>query len=125
MTGESFSSLEQLSYPMLAGQIGTPFYVRLSPGRLVKLELIKAPLAPATPITPGRQLPGDTGNEKFSLIFSGPKDAVLASAIHRFEHSQLGQFEMYVGQIGAQDPARIRYEAGFNRPATMRPQPHP
>lgn len=117
MTGGRFLSLEQLSYPILAGQIGTPFHVRIAPGQIVELKLIKAPLAPPTPWIAGRRPPGDAGNEKFSLIFSGPRDKVLAAAIHRFEHPQLGQFEMYIGQIGARFVDGVRYEAGFNRPA--------
>ena len=113
-----FRSLEQMSYPVLAGQVTTPFRVRLSPRRVVELTLLKAPLVRPTPITPGRPLPGDAGYEKFSLIFSGPKDALLPSAIHRFEHHQLGRFEMFIGQIGMPDADSVRYEAGFNRPAT-------
>jgi hypothetical protein len=117
MSDGGFQSLAQMSYPVLAGQINTVFRVRLSPLRAVELKLLKAPLAPPTPITQGKRLPGDAGNEKFSLIFSGPKDPLIEPAIHRFEHGQLGRFDMYVGQIGTQDNnGSVRYEAGFNRP---------
>jgi hypothetical protein len=112
-----FQSLDQMSYPVLAGQINTVFRVRLSPRRVVELYLLKAPLAPPTPIRPGRPLPGDAGNEKFSLIFSGPKDDLIEPAIQQFEHGQLGRFDMYIGQIGTQDTGSARYEAVFNRPA--------
>ena len=112
----SVQSLEHLSYAALAREVHTPFRVRLAPGRTVKLTLLKAPLARPTPATRGGPPPGDAGNEKFSLIFSGPKDALLASAIHKFEHGQLGRFEMYIGQIGTEDTECVRYEAGFNRP---------
>ena len=118
MAEGGFQSLEQMSYPVLAGQVNTRFRVRLSPWRVVELKLLKAPLARPTPIRPGRPLPGDAGYEKFSLIFSGPKDVLLPSAIHRFEHDQLGQFEMFIGQIGMPDADSVRYQAGFNRPAT-------
>lgn len=117
MSGGGFQSLDQMSYPVLAGQINTVFRVRLSPRRVVELNLLKAPLAPPTPITPGPRLPGDAGNEKFSLIFSGPKDDLIEPAIQQFEHQQLGRFDMYIGQIGAQDTRSVRYEAVFNRPA--------
>jgi hypothetical protein len=83
----------------------------------VELKLLKAPVAPPTPARPGHRPPGDAGNEKFSLIFSGPKEALLASAIHQFEHRHLGRFEMYIGQIGARDTDGVRYEAVFNQPA--------
>jgi hypothetical protein len=112
-----FQSLEQMSYPVLAGQVNSTFRVCIAPRQVVELKLLKAPLAPSTPVRPGRPLPGDAGHEKFSLIFSGPKHTPLPSAIHRFEHEQLGRFDMYVGQIGIQHTGRVRYEAGFNRPA--------
>jgi hypothetical protein len=110
-------SLGQLSYESLAGQLNTPFRVRLSPRQVVELKLLKARMTPPTPALPGRRPPGDAGNEKFSLIFSGPKEALLASAIHQFEHPHLGRFELYIGQIGAPDTDSVRYEAVFNHPA--------
>jgi len=116
--GGNIQSLAQMGYAVLAGQINTLFRVCLSPGRAVELKLLKAPLASPSPTMPGHRSPGDSRNEKFSLIFSGPKDVLLESAIHQFEHRQLGQFEMYIDQIGTQDPDRVRYEAVFNRPAT-------
>jgi hypothetical protein len=116
-SSSGFQPLENLGYPVLAGQVNTLFRVRVSPRQVVRLKLLKAPLARPTPVQPGKPLPGDAGYEKFSLIFSGPKDALLASAIHRFEHDQLGRFDMYLGQIGRPEADGVRYEAGFNRPA--------
>jgi hypothetical protein len=110
-------SLAQMSCAVLAAQVNTVFRVRLSPGRTVELKLLKARLGPPTPIRPGRRLPEDAGYEKFSLIFSGPRDALLASAIHRFEHAQLGRFDMFIGQIGRLEADGAHYEAGFHRPA--------
>lgn len=114
---EGFKTFGKLNYRSLVCQVNTLFRVHLSPGQVVELKLLKAPVAPPTPCTPGRRPPGDAGNEKFSLIFSGPKETLLASAIHQFEHRQLGRFEIYIGQIGAQDTEGVRYEAVFNQPA--------
>lgn len=111
-----FRSLEQISYPLLAAQINTVFRVHHAPGRVIELTLLKAPLAAPSPIVPGRRPPADAGNEKFSLIFSGSREELLTAAIHPFEHDQLGEFEMYVGQIGTLDPVRVRYQSVFNRP---------
>jgi len=113
----SHQSLDEMSYPLFAAQINTLFRVRLSPLQTVELKLVKAPFAPSTRITPGRRLPGDVGYEKFSLVFSGSKHELIESAIHRFEHEELGRFEMYVGQVGTMDADDVRYEAGFNRHA--------
>ena len=85
---------------------------------MVELKLLKAPVAVSTPVTPGRRLPGDAGYEKFSLIFSGPKKEFIEPAIYRFEHAQLGRFDMYIGQIGPRDADSVRYETVFNRPAS-------
>jgi hypothetical protein len=117
LSGNGLQCLDQMSYPVLAGQINTVFRVCLSPRQVVELKLIKAPLAPPTPVKPGGRLPGDAGNEKFSLIFSGLKDEFIPDAIHRVEHGQLGRFDMYIGQIGARDTDQSRYETVFNRPA--------
>ena len=59
----------------------------------------------------------DTKN--FRSFSADPKDELIESAIHRFEHEELGRFEMYVGQIGTADNDDVRYEAGFNRPAPV------
>jgi hypothetical protein len=112
----TFRPLVDLEYPALAGQVNTQFQVRLASGQTLPLKLLKAPLAPPTPVVSGRRPPGDAGNEKFSLIFSGPKDQLIEPAIHQFEHEDLGRFEMYIGQIGTCDPDAVRYETVFNRP---------
>lgn len=117
LAGDTVPATGPLHFARLAGQVNTPFQVQLSSGQLVSLTLLDARLTPPTPIVPGRRLPGDAGNEKFSLIFRGPKESLLASAIHRFEHDQLGRFEIYIGEIGRRDMDSVRYEAVFNRPA--------
>ena len=114
----NFRPLETLSYAELAAQVNTAFHVWVSPGQVVELKLLKAPLARPTPVRPGQPLPGDAGYEKFSLIFSGANDVMVASSIHRFEHDHLGRFEMFIGQIGMPKSDTVRYEAGFNRPAS-------
>ena len=114
--GGNFRSLTQISYSQLAAQIHTPFRVYAPSGRVVELRLLKAPLAAPSPVLPGRRPPVDADNEKFSLVFSGPRDELLPAAIHPFEHDELGRFNMYIGQIGTRDPVRVRYQSVFNRP---------
>ncbi len=101
---------------MLADQVNTVFRAFPVSGPMVELTLLKAPPAPRSPDGLRGRPADDAGNEKFSLIFSGPQDGSLASAIHRFEHDRLGRFEMYVGRIGTEDRERGRYESVFNRP---------
>lgn len=114
--GGNFRSLAQISYSRLAAQIHTPFRVFAPSGRVVELRLLKAPLTAPSPVAPGRRLPADAGNERFSLVFSGPRDELLPAAIHPFEHDELGRFDMYIGQIGTRDSERVRYQSVFNRP---------
>jgi hypothetical protein len=108
--------LDDLGYSDFLAQIHTKFRVRLEPRRTAELSLLKARRAPSTRQVLSRRPPGDVGHEKFSLIFSGPEDELLESAIHQFEHSQLGRFEMFISKIGAPGLADCRYEAVFNRP---------
>jgi hypothetical protein len=115
--GRNFRSLAQIPYSQLAAQIQTQFRVYAPSGSVVKLKLLKAPLASPSPVLPGRRPPMDAGNEKFSLVFSGPRDELLPAAIHLFEHDELGRFNMYLGQIGLQDSGWVRYQSVFNRPA--------
>lgn len=116
--GRNFRSLAQIGYLQLAAQIHTSFRVHASSGSVVELRLLKALLTTPSPVVPGRRPPGDAGNEKFSLIFSGPRDELLPAAIHPFEHDHLGSFNMYIGQIGTRDLERVRYQSVFNRPVS-------
>jgi hypothetical protein len=118
-SGGGFQLLEHISYPELADQVNSIFQVRISAWQMVELKLLKAPFVPAAPVTSGKQFPGDAGYEKFSLIFRGHSRTLLPSAIHHFEHEKLGRFEMYIGQVGTTDNDDVRYEAGFNRPASV------
>ncbi len=108
-------SLDELDYATLAAQINTRFLVRLAPLQTVELTLLQAPRTPASPRA-GRGGASDAGYEKFSLVFSGPRNALLEAAIHRFEHRRLGIFDLYIGPIGLPQEKEARYEAGFNRP---------
>ena len=116
-TSAADRSIGQISHATFAGQINTIFRVQLPSGQVVALKLLKAPLATPAYLRPGSCQPVDADNEKFSLIFSGPLDCPLESAIHQFEHDELGRFEMHIGEFGQRDTTDIRYEAVFNQRA--------
>jgi hypothetical protein len=111
------SSGSRLNHAVLAHQVNTLFKVRRADGQVVNLTLLKAPLAPPRR-TIGDKPPGDLNHEKFSLVFRGPKDVLLASAIHQFEHRNLGRFEMHIGPVGTPGADGLRYEAVFNQPVS-------
>lgn len=106
-------------YAAFAAQINTPFRVQSANGHAVNLQLIKCRPASHRPVAFGRRPALDAGNEKFSLIFTGPVDGPLPPAIHSFAHPELGKFEIYIGEISAREKNLIRYEAVFNQPAAM------
>lgn len=108
-----------LNFARFAAQLNGVFRVRLDSGKVVALQLVKAQLAAPPRLVPRRRPPADAAYEKFSLVFTGPEETPLASAIHTFEHPQLGRFDMHIGEIGVRENAHVRYEAIFNQPAEL------
>ena len=51
--------------------------------------------------------------EPFSLLFAGPPGEVLPQGISHFEHEQLGEFEIFITAVSANDE-HVFYEAVFN-----------
>ena len=101
--------MSQLSYQALLQNLHTKFLVCSPPHQKLEVELIEVS---------GRRLSdsGKTGQlESFSVTFWGPSSRFLAQAIYRFEHSQIGNFDLFIVPIGA-DPEHYVYEAVFNRP---------
>ncbi len=54
------------------------------------------------------------GQEVFSLIFTGGKDAFLPQKLYQLEHERLGRGSIFLVPVGADDD-NIQYEAVFNR----------
>lgn len=69
----------------------------------VEVELIEAQAAGSIP-----------GQEQFSITFRGPLDAPLRQAMHRFEHAELGAFDLFIVPI-KRDQDGMYYEAVFAR----------
>jgi hypothetical protein len=107
-------SLDQISFSAFEAQLNTVFVVRSAAGPSVKLALIHVEA-----LTPHKSAPAnaeDAQNEKFSLVFAGPRNQPLGQDTYTFEHSGLGEFEMFIANIGVDDSKRYYYEATFNRP---------
>ena len=96
--------LESFTVEMFAGRIGERFTIAADDGAL------EAQLVETTPLEESAR-PPDT-RTPFSLVFLGPLDPVLPQAIYRFEHDELGAFEIFVVPIG-RDETGVRYEAVF------------
>jgi hypothetical protein len=117
--GAAHGSSAPLNYAAYAAQLNTVFRVRHSSDQPIELRLVKARRATLCPMSPGRRPPADAAHDKFSLIFIGPQDRPLPSAVHQLEHARLGRLQMHFGEIGARESGGVRYEAVFNQPRTM------
>lgn len=55
------------------------------------------------------------GHQSFSLIFEGKMENFFPQGIHRFSHTQLGEFDIFIVPIGPEHGNnQMRYEAIFN-----------
>ena len=61
----------------------------------------------------GDPIPGLAPRHSFSLLFHGPRDALLPQAIYRFENQTVGSLEFMIVPLGP-DQQHQRYEAIFN-----------
>ncbi len=102
-----------LTHEEFAKHLYTKFLIRLSDNETVELEMTELSDEVVSP----RQ-------KRFSIIFSGPKEKDLGQGTRRFEHERMGEFELFIVPIAADDNA-ISYEANFNLlpAAPEHPQP--
>ncbi len=54
-----------------------------------------------------------SGMERFSVFFSGPREVQLPQRLYRLQHDRMGEFEIFLVPI-AQNDQGFRYEAVFN-----------
>ena|ERR1051325_4705200 len=54
-----------------------------------------------------------SGMERFSAFFKGPREPFLRQRIYEMEHERMGAFELFLVPI-AEDENGFRYEAVFN-----------
>jgi hypothetical protein len=107
--------LNELSYAALAAQVNTHFRVQVTPARTVRLELLEANAAPESFRVTGGNSARFLQYERFSLIFRGARDEPLEQRIYRFEHEQIGRFEMFIVPVVSRDTTSNYYEAIFHR----------
>ena len=54
-----------------------------------------------------------SGMERFSAFFKGPREPFLPQRVYALEHEQMGAFELFLVPVGT-DENGFRYEAVFN-----------
>ena len=93
--------LEDFTLTTFAERLGETF--RVDDGAL-ELELIEA--------TAGIASRPDAARTPFSIVFRGPLEPVLPQQIYRFEHDELGTFDLFIVPIGPDDSG-MQYQAVF------------
>lgn len=98
--------MENLKLENFSPHLNSKFLVKREPEGVeaVELELVEAVDLGSTP----RQ-------EQFSILFQGPGSQQLEQAIYRFEHQEMGAFDIFIVPVKRVQDV-IQYEAVFNRP---------
>jgi hypothetical protein len=98
--------MEDLKLENFSPYLNSKFLVKRDPEgvEVAELELAQAVDLGSTP-----------RHEQFSILFHGPSSPKLEQAIYRFEHQEMGTFDLFIVPVKhVQD--KIHYEAIFNRP---------
>ncbi len=104
--------LDQLSLEKLSSLLQTRFRVRHDADRQVEFVLVEA--ARNRVNASAGAAAGGLRQESFSLLFHGPPTPLLPQQMYRFEHDQIGQFDLFVVPVG-RDAASLHYQVVFSR----------
>jgi len=96
--------LEDLNAKLFREQLNSPFKVQHESAGTIALELIDVI---ENDLSPRMEL--------FSLHFRGPFRPRLDQQTHRLEHEKLGDFEIFLTPISADQQNGTIYEAVFHR----------
>jgi hypothetical protein len=103
--------LDHLDAATFNAHLNTPFRILQASNPLMDAELVEVierGVANETlPRAAERQ-------ERFSIVFRGPRDKLLQQGIYQMQHNQLGALELFLVPVG-QDREGLYYEAVFNR----------
>jgi hypothetical protein len=96
--------VESLNLETFARHLNSKFLIKIEQvDAVVEVELVEAEDNGSAP-----------GQERFSITFRGPLNARLPQAMYRFEHAELGAFDLFIVPI-KQDQDGLYYEAVFAR----------
>ena len=101
-TGDVLSRLKQEDF---VRYLNTSFSIRLSTKIAWKVELYRVTENKAGTLQ---------GLHNFSIFFRGSHDNFLRQNTYKFEHPQLGNFNLFIGPAGTSGSLKL-YEAVFNR----------
>lgn len=98
--------LDKLKPASFEEHLGSRFRVDLEADGTMDLELVQV-----TPLNP--EYGKGPREEPFTVLFRGPRSAVLPQRIYRLEHEKMGRLDVFIVPIGP-DAQGMRYEAIFN-----------
>ena len=52
--------------------------------------------------------------ERFAIVFRGPREPLLNQGVYHFEHDEMGEFKLFIVPFRQEDNSTF-YEAVFNR----------
>ena len=93
----------ELTHEEFSKHLNTKFGIRISEAQVIEVELTEV-----------SELLISTRQERFALIFRSPNDIVVAQGLHRFEHNQMGSFDLFIVPVD-RDESGTSHEAVFNR----------
>ena len=92
-----------LTHQLFSEHVNTTFRVMIDDSNSVDVKMIELSELMLSP-----------HQERFSVLFKGPKEPFLAQGTRRFVHDQMGDFDLFIVPIGG-DGDSVTYEATFNR----------
>ena len=92
-------------------QLNTPFSIHISPTMAMEVDLVEVT---EKGVSDHQQQSAASRQERFSLVFRGPRHTLLQQGIYQLQHKQLGVLELFLVPVG-QDHEGLYYEAVFNR----------
>ena len=94
-----------------SAHLHTEFRILQSSTPLVHVELVEVAEKGASQ---GPQPWAPPLQERFSLVFRGPRGTPLQQGTYQLQHTQLGTFDLFLVPVG-RDHDGVYYEAVFNR----------
>ena len=92
-----------LEHEIFSKYLNTNFRISIGESNTVEAELSEVSELLLSP-----------GQERFAIVFRGPKEPFIPQASYPFEHDGMGEFILFIVPI-RQDADGIFYEAVFNR----------
>lgn len=92
-----------LEHETFSRNLNTKFRISVDESNTFEAELSKVDELLQSPV-----------QERFSIIFRGPREFVLPQGNYRFNHDEMGEFSLFIVPIRQNDEGTF-YEAVFNR----------